>query len=220
MTATTRSVAWLDIGAPGPRFRRQAAPPRGVRGVAAHLANLAGAALLGLAVCVAALIGYTLVNGQHLETVVTGSMQPQIPIGSLVVTDRVTASDLRVGDIIAFPEPCMSGKVIVHRVVSLSASGSGVIQVRTKGDANPYPDNWLANCADPGSTGPLVTRTAAPADRVAYVIPVVGTALDLARRFALVVLLATGGVSALAVGAREVHLYVTRDRMRAHRGSR
>jgi signal peptidase I len=215
MSAGTRSVAWLDIGAPGPRFQRRAAPARSLRRIAVHIGNLAGAAVLALAVCTAALVGYTLINGQHLETVVTGSMQPTIPIGSLVITDRVTASDVRSGDIIAFPEPCVTGKVIVHRVVSLATSSAGLIRVRTKGDANAYPDNWLANCADPGSTGPLVTRTTAAADRVAYVIPGVGTALDLARRFALVVLLITGGVSALAVGAREVHLYVRRERIAA-----
>ena len=81
-----------------------------------------------------------MVTGHHLEEVVTGSMQPTIPIGSLVVTEQLPAGQLQVGDVLVFPDPNDTKLTIVHRIVWLSHDQSGDVLVRTKGDYNAEPD--------------------------------------------------------------------------------
>ncbi len=69
--------------------------------------------------------------GQY--TVVTGSMEPEIPVGSIVYTKSVTAADIEVGDVIAFES---YGVTITHRVVGLTEDGAFI----TQGDANDSAD--------------------------------------------------------------------------------
>lgn len=175
--------------------------------LAGYAFNLATAAVVCAAIVASAFIGFTLATGHHLETVVTGSMQPQIPIGSLVVTQRVPAGQLRPGNIIAFPEPCNPSRVVVHRIASASMSPTGQVLIHTKGDANPVADNWPVDCAVPGTTGALTRDAAGLTDRVTYILPAIGTALDAGRRIALPLLLLTGGIAVLRMGASEVQLY-------------
>ena len=229
------SGLWTELGSLSPRAPRpttvglpQATESRPVdttrgnplalvwRGLV-HLGRLATTAVLGLSVTIATLIVATLATGHQFETVVTGSMQPVIPIGSLVVMQRVTTNELRVGDVIAFTEPCRPTRVIVHRIVQASDNAAGQVIIHTKGDANPGPDNWPVNCADPGATSALVRDGAASADRAIYVIPGVGTALDLGRRVALLMLLVVGGMMVLWVGAREVRRALCSPPYRASR---
>jgi signal peptidase len=73
-------------------------------------------------------------------TVLTGSMNPDIQTGSIVVVTRVAASDVKVGDVITFQPPARSN-FVTHRVQTLDAS-SGLPVVTTKGDANPVADPW------------------------------------------------------------------------------
>ena len=92
--------------------------------------------ICGLALSVPKLFGFT------AYSVVSGSMAPEIPVGSLVYVRAVEPEELQTGDVIAFSD---RGGVVVHRVVeNLRAERS----VRTKGDANnledifavPYPE--------------------------------------------------------------------------------
>jgi sortase B len=72
--------------------------------------------------------------GYQEYTVVSGSMEPKLPVGSLVFVKHVNPHDLRVKDIIAFE----SGDVVVtHRIVSLDLKSKEII---TKGDANDVSD--------------------------------------------------------------------------------
>lgn len=100
------------------------------------------------------------VAGYRPVVVRSGSMEPTIPLGAMVVVHRVPAAALRVDDVITVPMPGGTGKV-THRIVSIESDG-GAVTVHTKGDANDDPD-----------PAP-VTLTSAP--RVAYNIPVLGTA--------------------------------------------
>jgi len=175
--------------------------------LAGYVFNLLTAAVVCAAIVVSALIGFTLATGHHMETVVTGSMRPQIPIGSLVVTQRVPAGQLQPGNIIAFPEPCNPTRVVVHRIVAASLSNTGLVQIHTKGDANPVADNWPVNCAVPGTTGALARNAAGLTDRVSYIVPAAGTVLDVGRRIALPLLLLSGGIGILRMGFGEVQLY-------------
>lgn len=100
--------------------------------------------LVAAAVVVAALlfvdVGPRLFSYQAL-VVRSGSMTPTIPTGSLIVYKRVAASQLKVGDIIAFNEPGATGTVVTHRIYAVH-SGAGGSWFVTKGDANPVPDSW------------------------------------------------------------------------------
>ena len=68
-----------------------------------------------------------------LYTVVSGSMEPAVPTGSLVYIKYVEPGDIETGDIIAFYGSDAQGSIITHRVVSNSNAMGEFI---TKGDAN------------------------------------------------------------------------------------
>lgn len=76
-------------------------------------------------------------------TVLSGSMSPAIPRGSLVAVVPVSPSDLRAGDVITFNAPIDGSPVVTHRVEEVVESGIAPV-VRTKGDANSAADPWLA----------------------------------------------------------------------------
>lgn len=77
----------------------------------------------------------------QLLTVVSGSMQPTLPLGSLVVVVPRDADAVRVGDVITFSPPGDNTRTVTHRVVDVQGTGSGM-QVHTRGDANPVADPW------------------------------------------------------------------------------
>jgi signal peptidase len=67
-------------------------------------------------------------------TMLTGSMSPRIPPGSLVVVVPQRTDRVRAGDVIVFNAPD-DGRVVTHRVVEVVDDGGSVV-LRTKGDAN------------------------------------------------------------------------------------
>lgn len=85
-------------------------------------------------------------NRIRVVTVLTGSMAPGIPIDTLVVSAPVAASEVTVGQVIVFMPPAAyttpGARPVVHRVVSVSTE-KGVLEIRTKGDANSEPDPWI-----------------------------------------------------------------------------
>lgn len=71
--------------------------------------------------------------GYHIYTVVSGSMEPAIPTGSLVYINTMEAKDVQEGDVIAFYGASDGNSIITHRVVTNSIVMGEFI---TKGDAN------------------------------------------------------------------------------------
>ena len=68
--------------------------------------------------------------------VLTGSMEPQIKSGDLIIVKQIDSSEVQVGDVIAFFDPSGNGSSIVtHRVVELITE-DGALAFRTRGDAN------------------------------------------------------------------------------------
>jgi len=93
-----------------------------------------------------------IVLAQHLNVVVSGSMEPVFYRGDVVVIEKtnflgiqeVNPSDLKVGDIIIyhanwFPEP------VIHRIISIQTGSDGQTYYVTKGDNNPKPDPSLVS---------------------------------------------------------------------------
>lgn len=78
------------------------------------------------------------VLGFSVLHVQTGSMEPEIPVGGIVITFKVKPDSLKVGDVISFysNDTTISGKVNTHRIVEINDSDSGEKIFKTKGDAN------------------------------------------------------------------------------------
>lgn len=68
--------------------------------------------------------------------VVSGSMEPEIHVGSLIISTTVKATDLHVGDVASFKRE--DGVLVTHRIVSNEAfpGNEELRTVRMKGDAN------------------------------------------------------------------------------------
>lgn len=104
-------------------------------------------ALVCAAVIFAFLISGIRLLGFEVYGVLTGSMVPAYPIGSLIYVQDVDPNELELRDVITFS----SGKTIVtHRIVEIVRDDNNPYQLkfRTKGDANDDPDASLVGPAD------------------------------------------------------------------------
>ncbi len=72
--------------------------------------------------------------------VATGSMEPTIKAGSIIVTNTMKLDDLKPGEIITFKNPENPEQVITHRIASVVTKNPLV--VKTKGDNNQQADGW------------------------------------------------------------------------------
>ncbi len=73
--------------------------------------------------------------GMKSFAVLSGSMEPKIPVGSIVFVDEVEPATIQTGDIITYN---FSGNTMVtHRVVGVDIENQSII---TKGDANEVED--------------------------------------------------------------------------------
>lgn len=88
-----------------------------------------------------------IILAQHLNVVVSGSMEPVFARGDVVVIQKASflglsemnTSQLNVGDIVIydatwFPEP------VIHRIIYKGTTPDGRLYYQTKGDNNPAPD--------------------------------------------------------------------------------
>lgn len=136
-------------------------------------------ALLALA-CAAVLLPR--LAGAVPLTVLTSSMEPTYPPGTLLVVRAVDQQSIRIGDVITYQPVSDQPEVITHRVVGITQSTSGDTSFRTQGDNNPAPDPAPV-------TAPQVQGT------VWYAIPFIGyaaTALNAGAKSVIVVVLAVG----------------------------
>lgn len=91
--------------------------------------------------------GYVNIGGFMMFRVVTGSMEPTIHVGSLLITREVDISTVAVNDIICFrtQEAEIWGKVVTHRVIELVPMADGSNWLVTKGDANLVSDSYYVS---------------------------------------------------------------------------
>lgn len=84
------------------------------------------------------------VLGYSAFRVVTGSMEPNIAQGDLIVVKRVSGAEIAVGDVITFysQDPELLGAVNTHRVTDAKAE-DGEWVFTTKGDANEIEDKYV-----------------------------------------------------------------------------
>ena len=126
--------------------------------------------------------------GMHSMRVLSGSMEPAISTGDVVIVQPIAPVDARVGDVVSFTDPEDRDRIISHRVRSLSVTGTSVAFV-TRGDANTGVERWSVPVD--GTIG--LVRYHIP--RLGYLLGWLGTPV---AKVALIV------VPALLLGAHEL----------------
>ena len=162
--------------------RPRRSPRRGRR--ALHL-------VVSLAVTLSTLLVAIIAIGQatgawRLAPVLSGSMEPNVPKGAMVVAEQVDIHHLRVGDIMLFNAPLDGHPPVVHRIHEIFEIG-GEPAFRTKGDANDAPDAWT------------IHLHARKVWRVAHVIPYAGTLVGLLHQADLRVLVLVIGIGTMTL---------------------
>ena len=106
-----------------------------------YLGLAASAATLVLVAALAALvIVVPAVSGGTALTVLTSSMAPAYPPGTLIVAKPTPVDDIRVGDVLTYQIESGKPAVISHRVTTRSISTDGDTTFVTKGDNNAVAD--------------------------------------------------------------------------------
>ena len=98
------------------------------------LCAILGTLIILFVIAVAAPLTVPRLLGYEIYNVVSGSMEPEIPVGSAVYVKSVSPTELQPGEIIAFRD---EGSTVTHRVVENHVFAGEVI---TKGDANEIED--------------------------------------------------------------------------------
>jgi signal peptidase len=119
-----------------------------------------------------AIIIIGIILAQHMNVVVSGSMEPVFYRGDVVVIEKtdflgiheINNDDLKIGDIVIyhatwFPEP------VIHRIIATGTSTNGTPYYVTKGDNNPiqdpapvYHDQVIAKVATIGNTPVVIPK--------------------------------------------------------------
>jgi signal peptidase len=135
------------------------ARPHGARRLARPVLPFAVWLVAGFALCLTAVVALPGVFGYRALTVVSGSMEPTIETGSVVLDDVISPLDARPGDILTFNDP-ERRRLLTHRLRRMRVEG-GMAHMVTQGDANDAPERWSVPVT--GEVG-----------RVAYHVPKVG----------------------------------------------
>lgn len=144
------------------------------------------AIVTGIFAAAAILLVVPRVTGADALTVLTGSMTPEIAVGSIVMVRPVDPSSLRVGDIATYRTEGGEEAFITHRIVEIDES-TNPVSFTFKGDAN---------------RGPDLKPVSAEAIRgeVWFDVPYLGTVRDALQGGAGLTLLAALFVGALSIG--------------------
>lgn len=124
-------------------MRRMSTPtPRtGWRAVVhAVVLGLSTGLLLLVAALAVVLIVVPKATGSMPLTVLTQSMEPTLPPGTLLVVRPTPIDDIRVGDVVTYQIVSGQPAVVSHRVVSVSSSSDGERTFVLKGDNNAEAD--------------------------------------------------------------------------------
>ena len=135
--------------------RSTPARPRGAVGRVGEV--LAWVLILAAVVAVTAAVVVPRLTGATPYAVLTSSMSPSLPEGTLVVVRPVSPDSIGVGSVITYQLRSGEPAVVTHRVVAQAVDGAGGRTWRTRGDANDVADaGWVQ--ASPGQGRGLVCR--------------------------------------------------------------
>lgn len=131
------------------------------------LITVAGWTAAGFAIALAVTLLVAHASGRQSLTVMSGSMEPTIDTGDVVVAKPIAPMDARVGDVVTYKEPHGEGRLITHRVKTMQALQDKV-RFTTQGDANDTSEHWQV-----ATTGQIA--------RVTHRVPKLGYALGFLR---------------------------------------
>jgi signal peptidase len=164
----------------GRRSTTTASKPRGLvyyLGVGLSAGLLAFVLLLGVLVIVV-----PAATGSTPMTVLTSSMEPNYPPGTLIIVKPIDEQDIRIGDPITYQIESGKDAVVTHRVIGVTSSSDGTRAFTTQGDNN--------DVADAAPVTPVQIR-----GKVWYSVPWIGyvnTMVNGTNRGWIVPVLATG----------------------------
>lgn len=139
--------------------QEKAARPRGIWH---YLGVGVSAGMLALVVLIAVMaIVLPAATGSAPMTILTGSMTPTYPPGTLIIVKPVDPSTLSIGDPITYQIESGKPAVVTHRIIAITSISDGTRTFTTKGDAN--------SAADENPVLPVQVR-----GKVWYSIPYLG----------------------------------------------
>lgn len=100
--------------------------------MAAILAVIAGIGVLAILV--------PAVTGSTALTVLTSSMEPNLPPGSMIVVRPTDPAEIEPGAVVTYQLKSGESPVVTHRVIQVNIQADGERLFITQGDANPSPD--------------------------------------------------------------------------------
>lgn len=109
--------------------------------LARRIYRIISSVLVGLIVVLAVLLVGVRLVGLTPYTVISGSMEPAYPVGSLLYVQKVDPTTLQEGDPVTYY--MSGGQVVTHRVIEVVEDPSVGVCYRTKGDANNIADSSL-----------------------------------------------------------------------------
>ena len=104
---------------------------------AGRICSITGMILIVAVICLCSLLVLPGMIGFHMYHVLSGSMEPAIPVGSLLYVQGGAPEDVKEDDIIAFYGAHEDSGIITHRVVKNNVVSGTFF---TKGDANEKED--------------------------------------------------------------------------------
>ncbi|MBM4555807.1 signal peptidase I [Rhodococcus hoagii] len=138
--------------------------------------------LLAVGSVLLAMVVVPRLTGATPYTVLTGSMEPDLPPGTLIVVKPTPATNLSAGDVITFQPYSGNPEVVTHRIDGIFYDSQNQIRIYTKGDANNVADDWA-----------LVPEQVR--GRVLYSVPQLGRVNSLLSGESRSVLITVGGVA-------------------------
>jgi signal peptidase len=123
--------------------------------------GIGGALVLFVVALAVILVGIPKIAGATPLTVLTGSMEPRYPPGTLIYVLPVKTADVRMGDVITYQIETGQPAVISHRVIAINSPANGKRTFILKGDNN--------SAADPDPVVPGQIQ-----GRLWYAVPLVG----------------------------------------------
>ncbi len=139
--------------------QRRATKARGLLhyiGVGLSVGLLAFVLLVGVMVIVV-----PAATGSTPMTVLTSSMEPTYPAGTLIIVRPIDPQEIVIGDPITYQIESGKSAVVTHRVVSITSISDGTFTFTTKGDNN--------DAADPNPVLPVQVK-----GKVWYSVPWIG----------------------------------------------
>ena len=126
------------------------------RGLRVWGSRLGMLATIAVAVVAVTLVGLKLL-GFRTFTVMSGSMEPNYPVGAMIYVQPVNYQDLKIGDVISYVAND-DKTVVTHRIVEVKVdeNDASVLRFRTKGDANDVADSNLVHYKNVLGT-PIIT---------------------------------------------------------------